>query len=109
MKTFIIQCGGYGARMGSLTSVKPKTLIPIDGKAILFHLIDNNPDCKFIIITDYHADVLIKYVKKYKPNINVEFIISKEKSTAAGIPEAIKNIDGSFFIICLNFYLSIFI
>ena len=69
MKTFIIQCGGYGARMGSLTSVKPKTLIPIDGKAILFHLIDNNPDCKFIIITDYHADVLIKYVKKYKPNI----------------------------------------
>jgi len=99
MKTFIIQAGGYGTRMGRLTSVKPKALIPIDGKPIIFHLFDNNPNSKFIVITDYHADVLIKYIRKYRPSVDVQFIISTEKSTAAGIPEAIKSVDGSFFVL----------
>ena len=102
--TFIVQAGGVGSRMGSLTSIKPKALIPVDGKPLLFHLFDNNPNSKFIIITDYCSDVLIKYVNKYRKNVDVEFITSTEKSTSAGIKEAILNVDGSFFIIWSDLY-----
>jgi len=99
MKTFIVQCGGYGSRMGRLTATKPKALIPIDGKPIIFHLIDNNPNSKFIIIADYKANVLEQYIKKYRPDADIKFVISKEKSTSAGIPQAIQDLNGSFFII----------
>jgi GTP:adenosylcobinamide-phosphate guanylyltransferase len=104
MKTFIIQCGGVGSRMETLTSVKPKALIPIDGKPLIFHLMDNNPNSKFIIITDYCSDVLFKYIKKYKSNENIKFVFSKEKTTSSGIPEALNYVDGPFFIIWSDLY-----
>lgn len=104
MKTFIIQAGGVGSRMGGLTSVKPKALIPIDGKPLIFHLIDNNPNSKFIIIVDYHSDVIVKYIKKYKSTENIHFVTSKEKSTSSGIKEALQYVDGSFFIVWSDLY-----
>jgi GTP:adenosylcobinamide-phosphate guanylyltransferase len=99
MKTFIIQCGGCGTRMGRLTSVKPKALIPIGGKPIIFHLFDNNPNCRFIVICDYASVVLINYIKKYRPNLDIQFVISKEKSTSSGITEALQSVSGPFFIL----------
>jgi len=104
MKTFIVQCGGFGTRMGRLTSVKPKALIPIDGKPLIFHLMDNNPNSKFIIITDYCSEILFKYIKKYRPNQDIKFVTSTVKSTCAGIPESLKYVDGSFFIIWSDLY-----
>jgi aminoglycoside phosphotransferase len=88
MKHIIIQAGGIGSRMGNLTSAKPKSLIPIQGKPILFHLIDTNPDAIFYVICDHLSDVLIKYSKKFRPNSNIKYIITKEKGTCSGILEA---------------------
>lgn len=104
MKTFIIQAGGFGSRMGHLTSVKPKALIPIDGKPLIFHLIDNNPKSKFIIIADYCSDVLVKYIKKYRLKENIKIVFSKEKTTSSGLKEALNYIDGSFFVIWSDLY-----
>jgi len=95
----IIQSGGLGTRMNSLTSIKPKCLIPIDGKPILFHLLDSNPEANFFIIADYCAETLIKYTKKFRPNHKIKYIFPKDKSTSAGIKEAASFIDGSFYVI----------
>lgn len=100
MKNIIVQAGGSGTRMNNLTSVKPKCLIPIDGKPILFHLFDSNSDANFILIVDYCSDVIKKYIKKFRPDIKVKFIDTSIKSTSAGLLESIKYLnDESFYII----------
>ena len=54
----IVQAGGRGSRMELLTRNKPKALVPVDNRPILFHLFEKYPDKKFIIIGDYQYDVL---------------------------------------------------
>ena len=57
----IIQAGGRGSRMNNLTTLKPKCLVPVFGKPILFHWLDLYPEHEFIIICDYKKEVLKKY------------------------------------------------
>lgn len=92
IKHIIVQAGGLGTRMGNLTLAKPKTLIPINGKPILFHLMDVYSDANFYVICDYMADILVKYTKKFRPSVNVSFVMTKGKGTCAGIREALTNI-----------------
>lgn len=100
MTNIIIQAGGSGTRMNNLTSIKPKCLIPIDGKPILFHLFDSNPDANFILVVDYCSEVIKKYIKKFRPNIKVKFIDTTIKSTSAGLIQAIQYLnDESFYVV----------
>ena len=46
----IVQAGGKGTRMESLTANKPKALVPIDNLPMIFHLFRKYPSKKFIII-----------------------------------------------------------
>jgi GTP:adenosylcobinamide-phosphate guanylyltransferase len=88
----VVQAGGLGSRMGNLTSAKPKALIPINGKPIIFHLMDCYPDSQFHVICDHMSDVLVKYIQKFRPNSKIEYIKTNEKGTCSGIHEAIKSI-----------------
>ena len=56
----IIQAGGLGTRMLSLTENKPKTLIPVSNKPILFNIFDQfrSQADGFIVIGDYKYEVL---------------------------------------------------
>lgn len=96
----IVQAGGLGSRMGNLTSAKPKALIPIHGKPIIFHLIDCYPTSHFHVICDHMSDVLVKYIQKFRPNTNITYIRTKEKGTCSGIREALRGIsDNELFAI----------
>ena len=88
----IVQAGGRGSRMEYLTDNKPKALVPVEKKPMIFHLFDKYPDKKFIIIGDYKIDVLRCYLETFA---KVEFIIvdgKGKKGTIAGIKEAMKYI-----------------
>ena len=50
MEYIIVQAGGKGTRLGYLTQNKPKALVPIENKPMLFHLFNKYPDKRFIII-----------------------------------------------------------
>lgn len=84
----IVQAGGLGTRMKSLTASKPKALISVQNKPILFHLFDAFPDAEFIVIGDYKYDVLDKYLNTFAKNRSCILIKAKGKGNAAGLKEA---------------------
>ena len=88
----IVQAGGLGTRMMSLTASKPKALIPVFNKPILFHLFDlfNKPSNEFIIIGDYMYEVLANYLTTFAKNKRYILMKAEGKGNAAGIKEALR-------------------
>lgn len=66
----IVQAGGKGTRLEHLTVNKPKALVSIDNRPMLFHLFENFPDKRFIIIADYKSDVLKIFIYLCKGKIS---------------------------------------
>jgi thiamine kinase-like enzyme len=81
----IVQAGGRGSRLRHHTWNKPKCLVSVRGKPLLYHLFDRFPNANFIIIGDYAFDKLQKYLEINKPLVNYKLIKTIEKGTASGI------------------------
>lgn len=88
----IVQAGGLGTRMEHLVANKPKGLISINGKPILYHLFDYfSTKTKFIIIADYKSDILKTYLSTFPPKNNIEVIVAKNNSGSVdGLLEALE-------------------
>ena len=91
----IVQAGGRGSRLRHHTWNKPKCLVSVWGKPILYHLFDKFPDAYFIIIGDYMFDQLENYLKTNPPRVRYELLKSQEKGTASGVGSAMKLIPKS--------------
>ena len=91
----IVQAGGRGSRMGYLTENKPKCLISIHGKPLLYALGNTFKGCRFYIIADYKSDVLKNYLKTFPPPFKYQIIKSTGRGTASGIKDALKYIPKS--------------
>ena len=61
----IIQAGGLGTRLGYLTQNRPKAIVPVNNRPIIFHMFEKYPEAKFIIIGDYKCDVLQSYLETF--------------------------------------------
>ena len=76
MKTVIL-AGGLGTRLREETEFKPKPMIPIGGKPILWHImktyahLDNN---NFIICTGYRGEVIREYFKNFD-SLNLDITV----------------------------------
>lgn len=91
----IVQAGGKGTRMESLTRNKPKALVPVDNLPMIFHLFRKYPQAKFIIIGDYKYDVLERYLIEFA-DVNFRLVsCNGYKGTCAGLAEAISFIPDS--------------
>jgi len=89
MDYIIIQAGGRGSRLETLTINKPKCLVAVDNLPIIFHLFKLYPHAKYKIIADYKADVLEKYLQVFaKKDVDYEIIVTNEKGTCSGISKA---------------------
>lgn len=88
----IVQAGGKGTRLGSLTQNKPKCLVSIYGKPLLYHLFDIYPTSTFYVIGDYKSDVLETYLSTVPPKCKINFIKASGTGTGSGISQALKNI-----------------
>ncbi len=88
----IVQAGGKGTRLGFLTQNKPKCLVSVHGKPLLYHLFSLYPHSSFQIIADYKSDVLKNYLSVIPPKCNFHFIKASGTGTASGISQALKNI-----------------
>lgn len=58
----IIQAGGKGTRLEHLTYNRPKCLVPVHNRPMIFHLFNKYKDAEFVVIGDYKYDVLEKYL-----------------------------------------------
>lgn len=107
-KYIIIQAGGKGTRMETLTRNKPKALVPVDNLPMIFHLFRKFPDTKFIIIGDYKYDVLKKYLQEFA---TVDYCLiygTGHAGTCAGIGSALEEVPESerFMLIWCDLVLS---
>lgn len=85
----IVQAGGKGTRMESLTCNKPKALVPVNNLPMIFHLFKKYPDKKFIVIGDYKYDVMEKYLKEFAV-VDYQMVCRTGfAGTCAGLSEAL--------------------
>lgn len=91
MEYIIVQAGGKGSRLGYLTKNKPKALVPIDNLPMIFHLFRKYSDKKFIIIADYHKEVLREYLASFA-EVRYQVIDADGTGTCAGIKQALSYI-----------------
>lgn len=89
MEYIVVQAGGRGSRLGSLTRNKPKALVPIENLPMLFHLSKKYPESRFIIVADYKKDVMHKYLQCFFEADHV-VVDANGMGTCAGIREALE-------------------
>lgn len=88
----IVQAGGRGSRLRHHTWNKPKCLVSVRGKPLLYHLFDRFPDAHFHIIGDYAFDQLKTYLEINNPKVSYTLQKTDDKGTCSGILAALKNI-----------------
>jgi glucose-1-phosphate thymidylyltransferase len=72
----VIPVAGAGTKLRPLTYTQPKALIPIAGKTILSHIVDQLHEAginEFIFIVGYLGEKIQDYVKQTYPNLNTHF------------------------------------
>lgn len=91
MEYIIIQAGGRGSRLETLTANKPKALVPVDNKPMIFHMFEKYPQAKFLIIADYQKDTFRRYLQAFA-KVDYEIIEADKKGTCSGIQACLKRI-----------------
>ncbi len=84
----IVQAGGKGTRLGYLTENKPKALVPVENLPMLFHLFRKYPDKRYVIIADYHKEVLRAYLAAFA-EVKYQVVDAAGEKTCAGVRQAI--------------------
>lgn len=75
MKTVVLLTAGLGSRMGKYRNTINKTLLPIRGKAIISHIIEQFPaGTKFVIAVGYKKEQVKSYVAAAYPSLDVTFV-----------------------------------
>lgn len=71
----LIVCAGLGSRLRGLTKNINKTLLPINNKAIISHIIDMFPlSYDFVVTLGYKGDSIKEYCQITHPKINFTFV-----------------------------------
>lgn len=85
----VIPVAGIGTRLRPHTHTQPKSLIPVAGKPILAHIVDQLVDAgmnEFIFIIGYLGDKIEEYISKNYPEIRASFVM---QTTGKGTGHAI--------------------
>ncbi len=88
----IVQAGGRGSRLRHHTWNKPKCLVSIQGKPILYHLFDRFPGARFVVIGDYLFDQLERYLQVNPPPAAYSLVRAEGAGTASGIAAALAQV-----------------
>ena len=84
----VILAAGTASRLRPLTSTTPKCLLKVNGKTLLERTLDNfisNGITEFLIVTGYLQEMIIDFVKKNYPELNVKFLYNKDYATTNNI------------------------
>ena len=84
----VVQAGGKGTRLKHLTSNKPKALVPVENLPMIFHLFRKFPDKRFVIIADYHRDVLREYLAAFA-DVEYHVVDAAGEGTCGGVAQAL--------------------
>ena len=83
----VIMAGGKGTRLEPFTKVLPKSLIPVQEKPIIKHIIERftNVGCnEFYLTLNYKARILKAYFEELQPDYKIHFVEEQEPLGTAG-------------------------
>ncbi len=78
----IIPVAGIGSKLRPHTHTQPKALVPVAGKPILSHIVDNLIEAgirDFIFIIGYLGNKVEDYIKSHYPGIETRFILQEPR------------------------------
>jgi glucose-1-phosphate thymidylyltransferase len=85
----IIPVAGIGSKLRPHTHTQPKALVPVAGKAILNHIIDNLLSLgltEFVFVIGYLGDKIEEHIRESYPSLNADFIVQEPRE---GIGQAV--------------------
>jgi glucose-1-phosphate cytidylyltransferase len=99
----IILAGGYGTRISEETDTKPKPMVLLDDKPIIWHLMNSfarQGVNEFIIAAGYLGNVLIEYAAKLKTDWNIVVLDTGLNTLTGGrIKQCIESDDSDRFFV----------
>ncbi|MGP8320913.1 MAG: bifunctional sugar-1-phosphate nucleotidylyltransferase/acetyltransferase [Methanosarcinaceae archaeon] len=102
----VVLVAGEGARMRPLTTTRPKVMLPIANKPILWHIVNAAVDAginEFVFITGYFEDLIIDYFKdggKWGESVKIEYVHQTlQRGTADAIGCVRDHVDGRFIVL----------
>ena len=102
----IILAGGYGTRLAEETSIKPKPLVKIGNKPIIWHLMkiySHYGINKFIICLGYKGDLLKKELNKINESWDIKFVNTGLNTMTGGRLKRVKKYLKDDDIFCLSY------
>jgi len=104
----IIQAGGKGTRLEHLTQNKPKCLVPVHNRPMIFHLFNKYKNSEFVVIGDYKYEVLKSYLETFAKDVNYKLIKAEGTGNICGIKHALEYVDDNekFLLIWSDLILS---
>lgn len=90
MKVLIL-AGGYGTRLGEMTSVRPKPMVEIGGRPILWHIMKGYSSFgfnDFVILCGYRGEIIKQYFANFHLNsssIVFDFVTNKMETISSEI------------------------
>jgi GTP:adenosylcobinamide-phosphate guanylyltransferase len=95
----VVQAGGKGTRLEHLTTNKPKALVPVENLPMIFHLFRKFPDKRFVVVADYHREVLREYLGAFA-DVKYEVVDASGEGTCGGVNQALALLpDGEPFML----------
>ena len=103
----VILAGGLGTRLSEETKIKPKPLIEIGKKPIIWHIMkiySKYGITEFIICLGYKGHLIKKELSKYekKENWNISYVDTGKNTMTGGRVKRIKNL-GRDKVFCLSY------
>ncbi|MFZ1024342.1 MAG: NDP-sugar synthase [Thermoplasmata archaeon] len=98
----IVLIGGFGTRLRPITYSVPKQLIPIAGKAMLYHVLDMiPPDFEEIVLaTGYKSEMIESYVRTHPFRIPIRSVPEAEPlGTGGGMKNAGEAMSDPFLLL----------
>lgn len=94
----IIPVAGVGTKLRPHTYTQPKALIPVAGKTILSHIVDQLHNAginEYIFILGYLGEKIQEYVTQQYPNLVTHFVYQSHRQGTGHAIELTKNIVGN--------------
>jgi mannose-1-phosphate guanylyltransferase len=98
----IVLIGGFGTRLRPVTYSVPKQLIPLAGKAMLYHVLDLVPPNieEIVLATGYKSDVIEEYVRAHPFRIPLRSVVEAEPlGTGGGMKNAGEGMTDPFLLL----------
>lgn len=97
----IILAGGFGTRISEETNTKPKPMVLLDDKPIIWHLMNSFATqgvCEFVIAAGYLGEVIFEYMSNLETEWEIKVLDTGLNTLTGGrIKKCIEGVEGSRF------------